>query len=188
MNVYFPSLILAVPEALMFCPQCGHEQVSSETRFCSRCGLTLGFVTDLLGNSQNQLQREKRELWGIELILATVLMLTNLFIIFGAITLPHLANRVFLWLWLAGISSSLVLGGIGMIQLIRAGFFKRLREREARLSLMKADKERQLLSGEAERAKPNLVATARLLVPDSVTESTTRELELESQLNERHLR
>jgi len=91
-------------------------------------------------------------------------------------------------LWLAGISSSLVLGGIGMIQLIRAGFFKRLREREARLSLMKADKERQMLSGEAERAKPNLVATARLLVPDSVTESTTRELELESQLNERHLR
>jgi hypothetical protein len=161
----------------MFCPQCGHEQVSNETRFCSKCGLTLGVVTDLLGNSQNQLQREKRELWGIALLLATLLMLMNFFIVFGAITLPHLANRVFLWLWLGGAAGSLVIGGMAMVNLVRAGFFKRLKEREARLSLMKSERDRQMLSDE-QRAIPNVVETARLLTLDSVTESTTRELEL----------
>ena len=151
----------------MFCPQCGHEQASNDMRFCSRCGLTLGLVTDLLGNNQNQLQREKRELWGIALMMATVLMLVNFFIVFGAITLPHLANGVFFWLWLAGTTTAMVTGGIGLVNLIRAGFFKRLKEREARLSLMKSDNE-----------KLNPVVTARLLKPDSVTESTTRELEV----------
>ena len=151
----------------MFCPQCGHEQVSNETRFCSRCGLTLGLVTDLLGSNQTQLQREKRELWGISLLLATILMLMNFFIVFGAITLPHLANGVFFWLWLAGTTTSLTIGGVGLVNLIRSGFFKRLKEREARLSLMKSDKDTKL----------NPAATARLLAPNSVTESTTRELE-----------
>lgn len=151
----------------MFCPQCGHEQLSNDTRFCSRCGLTLGLVTDLLGSNQTQLQREKRELWGISLLLATILMLMNFFIVFGAITLPHLANGVFFWLWLAGTTTSLAIGGAGLVNLIRSGFFKRLKEREARLILMKSDKVTKLDSA----------ATARLLAPNSVTESTTRELE-----------
>jgi hypothetical protein len=32
----------------MFCPQCGQQQVSEETRFCSRCGFQLGLVSQLL--------------------------------------------------------------------------------------------------------------------------------------------
>jgi hypothetical protein len=32
----------------MFCPQCGQQQVSVETRFCSRCGFQLGLVSQLL--------------------------------------------------------------------------------------------------------------------------------------------
>jgi len=43
---------------------------------------------------------------------------------------------------------------------------------------MKSDKERQILKGETDSVKLNPAATARLLVPDSVTESTTRELEV----------
>jgi hypothetical protein len=34
----------------MHCPQCGQQQVSSELRFCSRCGFPLGGVTELLSN------------------------------------------------------------------------------------------------------------------------------------------
>jgi hypothetical protein len=34
----------------MHCPQCGQQQVSSELRFCSRCGFPLGGVTELLAN------------------------------------------------------------------------------------------------------------------------------------------
>lgn len=34
----------------MHCPRCGQQQVSEETRFCSRCGLQLGLVAELLEN------------------------------------------------------------------------------------------------------------------------------------------
>jgi hypothetical protein len=32
----------------MYCPQCGQQQVSGDTRFCSRCGFPLGGVAALL--------------------------------------------------------------------------------------------------------------------------------------------
>lgn len=32
----------------MFCPSCGQEQISEETSFCSRCGLLLTGVTEIL--------------------------------------------------------------------------------------------------------------------------------------------
>jgi hypothetical protein len=80
-------------------------------------------------------------------------------------------------LWLAGTTTSLTSGGLGLVNLIRSGFFKRLKEREARLTLMKADKERHTLKGETDNTKLDPAATARLLSPTSVTESTTRELE-----------
>src|SRR5688572_12516848 len=160
----------------MFCPQCAHQQVSEETRFCSRCGLSLGLVTDLLGNSSDQLQREKRELTGIALVMATVLMLMNFIIVFGAVTLPHLANPVFLWIWVGFLISSLIIGGCGVGNLIRGGFFKRLKERELRLKLLKREQKHQMLSEESvasfdDRSMP------RLVDPVSVTETTTRELQ-----------
>lgn len=161
----------------MFCPQCGHQQVSDETRFCSRCGLSLGLVTDLIVGSGEQLRREKRELTGIGLMMATILMLLNFVIVFGAVTLPHLANPVFLWLWLSFVVGSLVVGGCGLANLIRSGFFKRLKERESRLHLMKAEQGRQALPEGAEGASVGAEAMPRLIEPASITETTTRELE-----------
>ncbi len=32
----------------MHCPRCGQQQLSEETRFCSRCGFQLGLVAELL--------------------------------------------------------------------------------------------------------------------------------------------
>ena len=34
----------------MHCPSCGQQQVSSETKFCSRCGMPLTVVADVLAN------------------------------------------------------------------------------------------------------------------------------------------
>lgn len=34
----------------MFCPQCGQQQVSEETRFCSKCGFQLGLIPELIDN------------------------------------------------------------------------------------------------------------------------------------------
>lgn len=37
----------------MFCPRCGQEQISNETRFCSRCGFLMTGVTELVANDGN---------------------------------------------------------------------------------------------------------------------------------------
>jgi len=78
--------------------------------------------------------RKKREVTGIGLMMATVLMLINFIIVFGAITLPHLTNPVFLWIWASFVIASLIIGGFGVANLIRGDFFKRLKLREARLN------------------------------------------------------
>jgi len=147
----------------MFCPQCSHQQASNQTRFCARCGLPLGIVTDLLGNSSDQLQREKREMTGIGLMIATVLMLLNFLFVLGLVTLPHLANPIFLWIWIFFVLSAAIVGGLGLVNLIRSGFFKRLKEREARLRLMKSERERQLLLGENKKASPDVEAVPLLV-------------------------
>ena len=162
----------------MFCPQCGHQQPSNEMRFCSRCGLSLGLATDLLPTSGNQLQREKRELLGVGLMMATVLMLVNFFLVFGLVTLPHLSGNVFLWLWLTFLVTALSVGGVGLVNLIRGGFFKRLKERDARVRLMDIEQERRTLSDETKNAKLDAAPNPTfLLEARSVTETTTRELE-----------
>ena len=35
----------------MFCPRCGQQQISNETKFCSRCGFQMGLIPDLLANN-----------------------------------------------------------------------------------------------------------------------------------------
>ena len=161
----------------MFCPQCGHQQVSDDIRFCSRCGLSLGLMTDLLGKDANQLKRQKREMLGIGFMMATVLMLLNFIIVFGVVTLPHLGNApAFLWIWITFVLCSLVTGALGLANLIRGGFFKKLTERDALLRLMQAEQKRQTLAEKAKRA-PGEEPIPRLVEPASVTETTTRELE-----------
>ena len=34
----------------MFCPNCSQQQTSKQTKFCSRCGLPLGLVGEILAN------------------------------------------------------------------------------------------------------------------------------------------
>jgi hypothetical protein len=34
----------------MFCPQCGQQQISENTKFCSRCGLPLGLIAEILAH------------------------------------------------------------------------------------------------------------------------------------------
>src|SRR3712207_2832448 len=34
----------------MFCPSCGQEQITEDTRFCSRCGLLLTGIAEVMHN------------------------------------------------------------------------------------------------------------------------------------------
>ena len=35
----------------MYCPRCGQQQISNETKFCSRCGFQMGLVGELIANN-----------------------------------------------------------------------------------------------------------------------------------------
>lgn len=35
----------------MHCPRCGQQQISNETKFCSRCGFQLGLIPELIANN-----------------------------------------------------------------------------------------------------------------------------------------
>lgn len=55
---------MTLPETLlMHCPNCGQQQISAETKFCSRCGLQLGLVAELLqhGGTLPQLESIERK-------------------------------------------------------------------------------------------------------------------------------
>ena len=97
----------------MFCPQCGQQQVSSEVRFCSRCGFQLAVVTSLLSTGglptsyapevgeQQPSPKRKGVMQGVAMLLIGM-VLTPLFAILSEFTgLPEmlipLSAIVFFW-------------------------------------------------------------------------------------------
>ena len=71
---------------MMFCPQCGQQQISQETRFCSRCGLPLNLIAEVVSNGGtlpaleqlNQKQDGLTRSTGVKFGLAWFLVLTFL--------------------------------------------------------------------------------------------------------------
>ncbi len=54
----------------MYCPNCSQQQISEETKFCSRCGLPLGLVSEILANGGflpqlDELYKDKNFLRGV---------------------------------------------------------------------------------------------------------------------------
>ncbi|MDQ3178901.1 MAG: hypothetical protein M3Q33_00110 [Acidobacteriota bacterium] len=73
----------------MFCPKCSQQQVSDETRFCSRCGFQLNVVKALLSDdnpAQNEeIAKPDRSLRKRDLTIGAFLMFLLAFIV-AAIT------------------------------------------------------------------------------------------------------
>ena len=77
----------------MYCPQCGQQQVSEVTRFCSRCGFLLEGVSSVLASggqlpmrmvgrgNQQQSPRSKGIRQGAMLMLSTILLVPLMAII-----------------------------------------------------------------------------------------------------------
>lgn len=77
----------------MYCPQCGQQQVSDVTRFCSRCGFLLEGVSSVLASggqlpmrmvgqgNQQQSPRSKGIRQGAMLMLSTILLVPLMAII-----------------------------------------------------------------------------------------------------------
>lgn len=173
----------------MFCPRCSHEQITETVRFCSKCGLPLEDVTDLLAanhvlTADERALREKREIVGITLILVTTLVSLIYLVVFGVMTLSRVSDKSLLTLWITLLSVAVILGTTGLVNLIRSGFFTKLDQRQNRhLERMKKKKSKleALDTGKMIEDKNRLHLPA---VP-SVTESTTRNLAEEVRIPDR---
>lgn len=161
----------------MYCPKCS-QHLSDDAQFCSRCGLLLGDVPNMIVSGDRQIRRERHEMQGFGFVLATVLMLLNFLFVFGLITLPHMTNTVFLWLWILFLASSLVTAGLGFFNLSRGGFFKGLKERDLRRQLAEREQERRTLEEQRTGATPfDTKFLPHRGEPLSVADATTRELQ-----------
>lgn len=87
----------------MFCPRCGQEQVSEETRFCSRCGLLLELVAQIVAydgrlpqlekddnNKKGRLTRAKGLKFGLIWVVLLTFLFAPFFALMGANGLPEI--------------------------------------------------------------------------------------------------
>lgn len=95
----------------MFCPKCSQEQVSDETRFCSRCGFQLNVVKALLADDSApqsfETQKTDRSLRKRDVTIGAALMFFFAFIV-AVLTVsmpPNHSSRILLlivaWLLLS---------------------------------------------------------------------------------------
>jgi hypothetical protein len=167
----------------MYCPKCGHEQASDARRFCSKCGLSLDGINDLIETSDVRLRREKKEVMGIGMLIGTVMVLLFYYLMFGALTLSRNMDEDVIAAWIIGLSSALLLGGVGVYQLASSGFFRKFKERRIKIRLERLkQRERELetrLNNRLIEEKPVMQTseTAKMAETPSATEVTTRNLE-----------
>jgi hypothetical protein len=171
----------------MFCPKCSQEQVSDETRFCSRCGFQLNVVKALLtedGLAQpSEIQKPDRSLRKRDLTIGAGLMFVFAFIV-AALTvgMPPSHSARILFLIVAWLVLSLLINIKPLIQYFMRGENTAkddknyLPSKPAANLFSPAERHNAALptaqSIPADLLMPN-VNTAEFAQPSSVTEPTT---------------
>jgi uncharacterized membrane protein YvbJ len=51
----------------MFCPKCGQQQVSDNTRFCSQCGLSINGLAEWIASGGNLTGASRKCTYGINI-------------------------------------------------------------------------------------------------------------------------
>ncbi len=175
----------------MFCPKCSQQQISDETRFCSRCGFQLNVVKALLSDdnsAQNEeITKPDRSLRKRDMTIGAALMFLFAFIV-AAITVDmpsaHSA-RIFL-LAIAWLVLSLLINIKPIIQ-----YFLRADDSAPTADDFSASKVISKFTSRNKKFLPEAqsvpaadlimpsVNTAEMVMPPSVTERTTNLLDKE---------
>jgi hypothetical protein len=166
----------------MHCPQCGQQQVSSDIRFCSRCGFALAAVTSLLasgGTTQLEQKVDSPKRRGVKQG-AILLFIAMAIAPFSAIMFEEAGAAIIGTLFMAG-----------FMRMLYAAVFQEGRKRQS----LSAPPQQQSLYQPAQQqalpptyepptAVPPRVNTAEMVIPPSVTEHTTRLLDKDQESEE----
>jgi len=173
----------------MFCPKCSQQQISDETRFCSRCGFELNVVKALLSSDNlpqtAETSKIDRSLRKRDMTIGAALMFFFAFIV-AAITVdmpPSHSSRILL-LVCAWLALSLLINIKPMIQ-----YFLRADDSAPAADDFSVVKTVSKLVSRKKKALPEAhsipandfatpaVNTAEMVKPPSVTERTTNLLD-----------
>lgn len=177
----------------MHCPRCGQQQTSDEIRFCTKCGLEISDVKDLLASEPTQTkanrksENNKAARQGLMLIFSGFILILVLAILRDFLTIPKSLFAVTVLIFIIG-------GAIRMVLPSLLGGNNLTENKDASLE---SDLETNKLPGgqifdkslpEAEYRPPlNFGATNyetnELAAPPSVTEDTTGRLAKEVRQN-----
>jgi len=172
----------------MFCPKCSQQQVSDEVRFCSRCGFQLGVVAELLstGGVLQTFQPQPEEKLsfyrqitsrvGAKIIFLSLILFPLAFLLAMILDAPVLFLPVILLFF------------IGLVQIIYMQIFGKKITPEKRLNQtgnLNSSESQFQLSSPQNAPVPILEVknrdTAKMSPPPSVTDHTTKLLELNAE-------
>lgn len=164
----------------MFCPNCG-TQTEAQIKFCKSCGLKLIEHVRLLENPEeleqaNAKDRLLRSGTGamvgsfIAIVFYTILCCVMLSV------KPALSQTTPLPLWFIIFLAGLLPGIIGLVNLVRGGYFKNFREQQLQAELERLQERQKTLQAKQQIESNEIPSSAYPVEATSVTESTTREL------------
>lgn len=181
----------------MYCPRCGQQQVSDQTKFCSRCGFQMGLVSELILNNGflpqlAALYSEKQSVFTRK----NGIIFTVLWFIFWVMMIPAFAaigdaEEV------AGVSAVFGIFSTIMLLILSLGFLKKSQKT---LSIPALEAQQQVQAASLYGSNVNQAAlppqqsqpataytapqgawrtpdTGEFAVPSSVTDSTTKLLD-----------
>jgi hypothetical protein len=161
----------------MFCPNCG-TQTETQTKFCKSCGHKLVKHARLLDNPEEleQANAKERLLRKGTGAMVGSFMATVLYALIGCLMLsikPTLSQTTTPALWFMMLLPASVPGIIGLVQLVRGGYFKNFRQQQLQAELERLQERQKELQAKQQKELP---ATEYPVEATSVTEATTREL------------
>lgn len=164
----------------MYCPSCGKEQINENVRFCAKCGFPLSEVSLLLASGGNLLSKRQESSkkkgikQGVFMMLLTLIIVPLLALVLGDTSLGEILIP----------SSALILFIGGILRIIYAIMFEDKSENFPNApSFPSNTMSSEFIDQEASHQKSLefKADTSELITPASVTEDTTKLLELKQQ-------
>ena len=168
----------------MFCPKCSQEQVSDETRFCSRCGFQLNVIKVLLAEENApqsvEIQKPDRSLRRRDVTIGAALMfLFAVFVAAMTVTFVPGSSLRIIFLVVAWLALTLLINIKPIIQFFLRGENGATDEKllpSKLTAVFNSEKQNAALPSAQSIPADFMVPapnTAEMVPPPSVTESTT---------------
>ncbi len=160
----------------MFCPKCGTENPDN-TKFCRVCGANLSNVLAVIEGlqiSEPALPQSKEATYLYSTGVRNVILGAGFFI--ASIFLKSMPGDTAFWFLLMIPAICLIASGIGRI--LKSDGLKKLNKSNPVINQITTEEKQSLPPSQTEYLSPNINYKTNDLVPSSITEDTTHQLEI----------